>query len=83
MRRASSQSCIDQDSAEANGAEIGEFQDGLGEFYATTRPGGRSILTRGAWAHISANAYRYDTAFSSDGGRNWAPFFKAGLRRVK
>ena len=78
-----SQSYIDQDSAEVSGAEIGEFKDGRGEFYATAKRGGRTILTRGVWSDITPNAHRYEIAFSRDGGRNWAPVFKATLTRLK
>ena len=78
-----SQSYIDADSAEVDGPEIGEFKDGRGEFYATVKRGGRTVLARGVWSDITANSHRYEISFSGDGGRTWAAVFKAYLTRVK
>ncbi len=78
-----SQSYIDQDSADVSGPEIGEFKDGRGEFYSTAKRGGRTVLTRGVWSDITPTSHRYEIAFSRDGGRSWAPVFKACLTRLK
>ncbi|MBV6320954.1 hypothetical protein [Duganella violaceipulchra] len=78
-----SQSYIDREDAEVNGPEIGEFKDGRGEFYATVKRGGRTLLARGVWSDISADAHRYEISYSRDGGRSWAAVFKAYLTRLK
>jgi hypothetical protein len=78
-----SQSYIDADSADVSAAEIGEFRDGRGEFYSTVKRSGRTMLARGTWSDITPDAHRYEIAFSRDGGRSWAPVFKATLTRLR
>ena len=58
-------------------------KDGRGEFYSTAKRGGRTVLTRGVWSDITPTSHRYEIAFSRDGGRSWAPVFKACLTRLK
>ena len=50
---------------------IGEFRDGRGEFYAQDTFKGRSILVRFVITKLSNDSYRFEQAFSDDGGRNW------------
>ena len=50
---------------------IGEFKHGRGEFFDTEPYNGRSILVRNVWSDITANACRFEQAFSEDGGRTW------------
>lgn len=50
---------------------IGEFHDGLGQFYAQDSFNGRSILVRFIISDITADSCRFEQAFSSDGGQTW------------
>ncbi|HEX8814667.1 MAG TPA: hypothetical protein VF753_04125 [Terriglobales bacterium] len=51
---------------------IGEFyKDGHGEFYDTEPFNGRSILVRNVWSDVTPNAWRFEQAFSADGGKTW------------
>jgi hypothetical protein len=51
---------------------IGEFKDGRGEFYGVdTVEGGRTILVRFVIAPADAGSWRFEQAFSGDGGRTW------------
>jgi hypothetical protein len=50
---------------------IGGFRDGRGVFYAQDTFNGRSIFTRFVISKVTANSYRFEQAFSSDGGQTW------------
>jgi hypothetical protein len=50
---------------------IGEFKDGRGEFYDQESFNGRTILVRNVWSDITADACRFEQAFSDDGGATW------------
>ena len=50
---------------------VGEFRNGRGEFYDQEDVGGRMVLVRGIWSDITANAGRFEQAFSDDGGKTW------------
>lgn len=50
---------------------IGEFTQGRGAFYAHEPFGGKHIVSRFLWLDISPNFYRWEQAFSSDGGSTW------------
>jgi hypothetical protein len=50
---------------------VGEFQSGRGEFYDQEPFKGRMILVRNVFSDITANSYRFEQAFSDDGGKNW------------
>jgi hypothetical protein len=50
---------------------IGEFKNGRGEFYNQETLGGRAILVRFVITPVDANTYRYEQAFSGDGGKTW------------
>ncbi len=78
-----SQTYIDGDSGEIEAPTIGSFKDGRGEFYGTTVHDGRTLLVRGVWSDITANAHRFEISYSRDGGRSWATAFKADLTRLK
>jgi|HubBroStandDraft_6_1064221.scaffolds.fasta_scaffold13233_3 hypothetical protein len=49
----------------------GEFQNGRGEFYDQEPFNGRAILVRNVFSDIAANSYRFEQAFSDDGGKTW------------
>jgi hypothetical protein len=50
---------------------VGEFKNGRGEFYDQEPFNGRTILVRNVLSDISANSYRFEQAFSADGGKTW------------
>jgi hypothetical protein len=49
----------------------GEFKNGRGEFYDQEPFNGRAILVRNVFSDIAANSYRFEQAFSDDGGKTW------------
>lgn len=50
---------------------IGEFKDGRGEFYNQETYNGRAILVRFVITKLSTDSYRFEQAFSDDGGKTW------------
>jgi hypothetical protein len=50
---------------------IGEFEDGRGEFFAQETHDGRAILVRFVATHPTPDQWRFEQAFSADGGRTW------------
>jgi hypothetical protein len=50
---------------------VGEFRNGRGEFYDVEEFSGRMVLVRNVICNITADAYRFEQAFSIDGGRSW------------
>ncbi|HLA63448.1 MAG TPA: hypothetical protein VK610_03420, partial [Rhodothermales bacterium] len=51
---------------------IGAFEDGRGEFYGTDTTGdGRAILARFVISQAAPDTWRFEQAFSGDGGRTW------------
>lgn len=78
-----SQTYIDSASGAVEPPTLGSFKDGRGEFFATEVYEGRTVLVRGVWSEITADAHRYEIDYSQDGGRSWATVFNAYLTRVK
>jgi hypothetical protein len=52
-------------------AQVGEFKNGVGEFYCQDTFNGRMILIRYQWSGISANSAHFEQSFSGDGGKTW------------
>ena len=50
---------------------VGGFRDGRGEFYGQETYDGRVILVRFVIAPAGADTWRFEQAFSDDGGRSW------------
>lgn len=50
---------------------IGEFKDGLGEFYGMETLRGRAILVRFTISPVTPDSWRFEQAFSEDGGKTW------------
>jgi hypothetical protein len=63
---------------------IGEFDGrGRGEFYGVdTVDGGRSILVRFVITPVDASSWRFEQAFSGDGGKTWESNWVATDTRV-
>jgi hypothetical protein len=51
--------------------QVGEFRDGVGEFYAQDTIAGRSVFVRYVWSHTTPDSVHFEQAFSADGGRTW------------
>jgi hypothetical protein len=52
-------------------AQVGEFRNGTGEFYASDTLNGRSILVRFIWSNTNTNVPHFEQSFSDDGGKSW------------
>jgi hypothetical protein len=50
---------------------IGEFKNGVGEFYDQELYNGRMILLRFIWSRITPNSAHFEQSFSDDGGKTW------------
>lgn len=51
--------------------QIGEFRNGVGEFYGTDTLNGKVILIRFIWSNTTANTPHFEQSFSADGGKTW------------
>jgi hypothetical protein len=60
---------------------VGEFRDGQGEFYDQEPLDGRMILVRNRFTDIQPASYRFEQAFSDDGGKTWEVNWVAEDRR--
>jgi hypothetical protein len=60
----------------------GGFQNGRGEFYDQESLGGRAIYVRFVFSAVSANAFRFEQAFSADGSKTWQVNWVATFQRV-
>jgi|HubBroStandDraft_5_1064220.scaffolds.fasta_scaffold82908_2 hypothetical protein len=50
---------------------VGDFRDGIGRFYGLDSLNGRSILVRFVITRQTDSLWRFEQAFSDDGGRTW------------
>jgi hypothetical protein len=50
---------------------VGDFVNGVGTFFADDTIDGRPVRVRFVWSRQSADALRWEQAFSADGGRTW------------
>jgi hypothetical protein len=62
---------------------VGEFNNGRGEFFDQEQFNGRTILVRNVLSDITPNSYRFEQAFSDDGGKTWEVNWIATDTRVK
>jgi hypothetical protein len=51
--------------------QVGQFHDGVGEFYAQDTIDGRSVFVRYVWSNITPVSVHFEQAYSADGGRTW------------
>jgi hypothetical protein len=51
--------------------QVGEFKNGVGNFYCQDTFNGRMILIRYEWSQITANSAHFEQSFSDDGGKTW------------
>jgi len=62
---------------------IGEFKDGRGEFYNQETYNQRAVLVRFVIMKLTEDSYRFEQAFSDDGGKTWEVNWIAVDTRVK
>jgi hypothetical protein len=51
--------------------QVGEFKNGIGEFYCQDTYNGHMILVRYVWSAITPNSAHFERSFSTDGGKTW------------
>jgi hypothetical protein len=51
--------------------QVGEFKEGVGEFYGWDTLNGRPILIRFIWSKTSSSSPHFEQSFSADGGKTW------------
>ena len=62
---------------------IGEFKNGVGEFYDTEDFNGRSVLVRFIITPLNADEIKFEQSFSTDGGKTWELNWLATDTRIK
>ncbi len=51
--------------------QVGEFKDGVGEFYAQDTINHKTILIRFRWTNLTTDTPHFEQSFSDDGGKTW------------
>jgi len=51
--------------------QVGEFKNGIGEFFCQDTYNGRMILIRYVWSAITPNSAHFEQSFSTDGSKTW------------
>lgn len=51
--------------------QIGQFNDGRGEFFAQDTINGKTIFVRYVWTNLTTNSPHFEQSFSDDGGKTW------------
>jgi hypothetical protein len=60
---------------------FGGFADGRGQFFGQDSLSGRAIYVRFVFSNISPTSFRFEQAFSGDGGKTWEVNWKAEFTR--
>jgi hypothetical protein len=60
---------------------FGGFTDGRGEFFGHDLLNGRAIYVRFVFSNIMPTSFRFEQAFSADGGKTWEVNWKAVFTR--
>jgi len=61
---------------------VGHFTDGRGEFYDEEVIENTKVLVRYIWSEITPSSAHFEQAFSTDGGKTWAPNWISTITRV-
>lgn len=51
--------------------QVGQFSNGVGEFYCYDTYDGRYVLIRYLWSRITPDSAHFEESFSEDGGKSW------------
>jgi hypothetical protein len=62
---------------------IGSFKNGVGEFYDQETLNGKAIFVRFVISKLTPDSWRFEQAFSSDGGKSWEVNWIATDTRIK
>jgi hypothetical protein len=60
---------------------FGGFKEGRGEFFGQDSLNGRAIYVRFVFSDITPTSFRFQQAFSADGGKSWEVNWKAEFTR--
>jgi hypothetical protein len=63
--------------------QIGEFNNGRGEFFGQDTLNGRVILVRFVWSEMTTNSPHFEQSYSDDGGKTWEVNWITNQTRVK
>jgi hypothetical protein len=50
---------------------VGEFRDGVGNFYCMDSYNGKMVLVRYEWSKITPTTAHFEQSYSEDGGKTW------------
>jgi hypothetical protein len=64
-------------------AMVGGFRDGRGEFYDQETYDGRAIFVRFVFSDITPTSFKFEQAFSADGGKTWEANWVSTFTRVE
>jgi hypothetical protein len=64
-------------------ALVGVFKDGVGEFSGDDVDEGRPIRVRTRWTEMTPKSFRWEQAFSTDGGKTWETNWIMDARRIE
>lgn len=59
----------------------GGFKDGRGEFFGQDSLDGRGIFVRFVFSDVTVTSFKFEQAFSPDGGKTWEVNWKATFTR--
>ena len=62
--------------------QIGEFNNGHGEFYAQGDLNGKIIFVRYSWTNLNTDTPHFEQSFSNDGGKTWEVHWITDQTRV-
>ena len=63
--------------------QIGQFKNGVGEFYGQDTLNGKLIFIRFVWTNTTTNTPHFEQSFSDDGGKTWEVNWITDKTRVK
>ena len=62
---------------------VGEFKDGLGEFYAQDNIDGRTMYVSYVWSKMTKSSAHFEESLSDDGGKTWEAIWVSDLARTE
>ena len=62
--------------------QVGEFKDGVGEFFAQDTINGKTILIKFHWTNLTTTPH-FEQSFSDDGGKTWEVNWMTDQTRVR
>jgi hypothetical protein len=65
-----------------NTPTVGEFKNGVGEFYDQESIHDKTIFVRKVYSNITPKSFRFEEAYSDNGGRSWEVNWIATFNRV-